>query len=208
MLHIKGCTGLAEAWETLCNIHKTKSLSNILFLRHKFFTIKMEEGTNILEHINKVKSLANQLLVLKVPLRGEDVVMTLLDNLPPSFDYLIIALETRPFKELTMVFVTTRLVHEESKRKEKEPQATIQPWCQDKAKGAPLTPRMSQGCASFVANPVTLHAIVGIRKTMSRTMPTMQKLKMRKRTTSLWWEMELTTPPCTSGSLIRGPLNT
>ena len=121
MLHIKGCTGPAEAWETLCNIHETKSLSNILFLRRKFFTIKMEEGTDILEHINKVKSLADQLLVLEVPLRGEDVVMTLLDSLPPSFDYLITALETRPFKELTMEFVTARLVHEESKRKEKEP---------------------------------------------------------------------------------------
>ena len=118
MLHIKGCTGPAEAWETLCNIHETKSLSNILFLRRKFFIIKMEEGTDILEHINKVKSLADQLLVLEVPLRGEDVVMTLLDSLPPSFDYLITALETRPFKELTMEFVTARLVHEESKRKE------------------------------------------------------------------------------------------
>ena len=45
----------------------------------------MEEGTDILEHINKVKSLADQLLVLEVPLRGEDVVMTLLDSLPSSF---------------------------------------------------------------------------------------------------------------------------
>ena len=44
MLDIKGCTGPVEAWETLCNIHKTKSLSNILFLRRKFFTIKIEEG--------------------------------------------------------------------------------------------------------------------------------------------------------------------
>ena len=42
----------------------------------------MEEGTDILEHINKVKSLADQLLVLEVLLRGEDVVMTLLDSLP------------------------------------------------------------------------------------------------------------------------------
>ena len=121
MLHIKGCTGLSEAWETLCNIHETKSLSNILFLKRMFFTIKMEEGTDILQHIHKVKSLADQLLVLEVPLRGEDVVMTLFDSLPPSFDYQIMAFETRNFKELTMEFVTARLVHEESKGKEKEP---------------------------------------------------------------------------------------
>ena len=121
MLHIKGCTGPTKVWEILCNIHETKSLSNILFLRHKFFIIKMEKGTDIVEYINKIKSLADQLLVLEVPLRGDDVVMTLLDSLPSSFDYLIMALETRPFKELTMEFVTIRLVHEVSKRKEKEP---------------------------------------------------------------------------------------
>ena len=29
MAHIKHCKGPAEAWKTLCNIHETKSLSNI-----------------------------------------------------------------------------------------------------------------------------------------------------------------------------------
>ena len=56
----------------------------------------------------------------EVLLRGEDGIITLLDSLSSSSDYLIIALETRPFKELTMEFVTARFVYEESKRKEKE----------------------------------------------------------------------------------------
>lgn len=63
MAHIKNCKGPAEAWKTLCNFHETKSLSNILFLRRKFFTIKMQEGDGMLDHINKVKSLADQLIV-------------------------------------------------------------------------------------------------------------------------------------------------
>jgi hypothetical protein len=33
--------GLAEAWKALCNNYKTKSLSNIIFVHHKFFTCKM-----------------------------------------------------------------------------------------------------------------------------------------------------------------------
>ena len=122
LVHIKGCKGLAEAWRMLCIIHVTKSLSNILFIRRKFFTIKMDEGTDILDHINKVKSLANQLTCLEVPMKEEDVVITLLDSLPPSFDHLITALERRPMKEFTFDFITTRLMHEVSKRKEKEPQ--------------------------------------------------------------------------------------
>ena len=122
LAHIKHCKGPAEAWRTLCNIHETKSLSNILFLRRKFFTIKMQEGDCMLEHINKVKSLADQLLCLDVPMHDEDIVMTLLDSLPPSYDHLIVALETRPMKELTVEFITSRLMHEVTKRKEKEPQ--------------------------------------------------------------------------------------
>ena len=72
LARIKGCKGPAETWNLLCNIHETKSLSNILFIRRKFFTIKMDEGADILDHINKIKSLANQLTCLEVPMKDED----------------------------------------------------------------------------------------------------------------------------------------
>jgi hypothetical protein len=39
--HIKRCKGPTEACKTLCNIHETRSLSNILFIRRKFLTCKM-----------------------------------------------------------------------------------------------------------------------------------------------------------------------
>ena len=120
LAHIKSCKGPAEAWKTLCNIHETKSLSNILFIRRKFFTIKMQEGDDLLTHINQMKALADQLNCLEVPVKDEDIVMTLLESLPPSFENLITALETLRLKDLTMEFVTARLMHEVSKRKEKE----------------------------------------------------------------------------------------
>ena len=55
-------------------------------------------------------------------MKEEDVVMTLLDSLPPSFDHLITAVEMRPKEELTLDFITARLMHEVPKRKGKEPQ--------------------------------------------------------------------------------------
>ncbi len=82
LAHIKSCKGPAEAWRVLCNIHETRSLANILFLRRKFFTSKMEEGADLLEHIYNIKALTNQLARLHVPMRKDDIVMTMLDSLP------------------------------------------------------------------------------------------------------------------------------
>jgi hypothetical protein len=56
-------------------------LWDIHFIRRKFFTCKMQEGEDLLDHINRVKALAHQLACLEVPVRDEDVVMTLLESL-------------------------------------------------------------------------------------------------------------------------------
>jgi transposase InsO family protein len=146
LAHIRSCKGPAEAWRTLCNIHETRSLSNILFIRRKFFTSKMQEGDDLLNHINQVKALADQLNCLEVPVTEDDVVMTLLESLPPSFEHLITALETLQMKNLTMEFVTARLMHEVSKRKEKETHgddgalvAKQSKWGNSSSRGEPKT---------------------------------------------------------------------
>ena len=120
LAYIRSCKTPREAWVKLCNIHEAKSLANILFLRRKFFTIKMEEEDDMLAHINKVKALADQLNGADVTISDGDVVMTLLESLPPSYEYLIVAMESRPISELTLDYVTSRLLHELSRRKENE----------------------------------------------------------------------------------------
>ena len=122
LVHIKSCKKHVEAWKTLCNIHETKSLYNIHFISHKFFTYKMQEGDDLLDHINKVKAFVDQLACLKVPMKDRDIDMTLLEGLPVSFEYLITAIKMMPMNDLTMDYVTAYLMHEMSKCKEKEPQ--------------------------------------------------------------------------------------
>ena len=82
----------------------------------------MDEDDDMLDHINKVKSLAGQLTYLEVLVKEEDVVMTLLENLCHSFDHLITALEMRLMKELMLDFITTCLMCEVFKREENKPQ--------------------------------------------------------------------------------------
>lgn len=78
----------------------------------------MVKYDNVFDHINKVKSLMDQLTCSKVPMKVKDMVMTLLDSLPLSLDYLITTLDRRQMKEATLDFIIARLIHEVSKRKE------------------------------------------------------------------------------------------
>jgi hypothetical protein len=83
----------------------------------------MQEEEDILDHINHVKALADQFVCMEITVRDEDTVMTLFESLPPSYEYLITALETKAREELTMDYVKARLMHEVSKRKEKNPRS-------------------------------------------------------------------------------------
>ncbi len=59
LAHIQYCDNVRSAWEALCGVHETKTIGNKLFLRKKFFTIKMQKGDDMLVHINIVKALAD-----------------------------------------------------------------------------------------------------------------------------------------------------
>ena len=69
------------------------------------------------EHINKMKELASQLEAVGASITEDDQVATLLCSLPESYNSLITALESRA-DDLTLEFVTAKLLHEEHKRKE------------------------------------------------------------------------------------------
>jgi hypothetical protein len=80
----------------------------------------MQEGEDLLAHINMVKALADQLRSIEVKIENEDVYMVLLMSLPPSFDNLVISLESMSTKDVDLQFIIARLFHEVSKRKESE----------------------------------------------------------------------------------------
>jgi hypothetical protein len=87
----------------------------------------MQDGDNLLNHVNNVNAFADQLVCLKVPMRDENIVMTLFESLLTSYEYLITVMKTISMNELTMNYATTRLMHKMSKRKKKRPQ------CEDAA---------------------------------------------------------------------------
>ncbi len=120
LAHIQYCDNVKSAWEALRGVHETKTIGNKLFLRRRFFTIKMQEGNDMLAHINMVKALGDQLRSIDVNITNEDVYMVLLMNVPPSFDNLVTSLESMSTKDVDLQFIITRLLHNVSKRKECE----------------------------------------------------------------------------------------
>ena len=114
---VRTATTAKEAWSKLESHYEVKSLANKLFLRKKYFTMSMGVDESMSEHINKMKELASQLEAVGASITEDDQVATLLCSLPESYNGLITALESRA-DNLTLEFVTARLLHEEHKRKE------------------------------------------------------------------------------------------
>ena len=114
---VRSAKGAFDAWSKLEDHFEKKSLANKLFLRRRFFTTLMEDGDDVLSHINKLKTLAEQLEAVGAPVSEDDLVITLLGSLNDSYQFLITALESRS-DTLTWELVSSRLLHEEMKRKE------------------------------------------------------------------------------------------
>jgi hypothetical protein len=102
LAHIQYCDNVKSAWEAFCDVHEAKTIGNKLFLRRRFFTIKMQEGDDMLMHINTVKALTDQLCSIKVNIVDEDVYRVLLMSLPPSFDNLVASLESMSTKDVDL----------------------------------------------------------------------------------------------------------
>jgi hypothetical protein len=120
LAHIQYCDNVRSAWEAFCGVHETKTIGKKLFLRRRFFTIKMQEGDDMLVHINTMKALADQLCSIEVNITDKDVYMILLLSLLASFDNLVTSLESMSTKDVHLQFIVARLLHEVSKRKECE----------------------------------------------------------------------------------------
>jgi hypothetical protein len=75
----------------------------------------MQKREDLLAPNNMVKALANQLHSIEVKIK-DDVYMVLFMSLPPSFDNLVMSLESISTKDVDLQFIVIQLLRCESKK--------------------------------------------------------------------------------------------
>ena len=123
-VHISTTTDPRAAWELLQKQFEFVSVTQIVRLNRKFYGTTMKEGTDIMEHITYMTSLAEQLRELKEDISDHKFATVMLGSLPESYDNFISSLNARKVEDLNRENVKGLLVEEYVKRKEKNDKQT------------------------------------------------------------------------------------
>jgi hypothetical protein len=107
-------TSSVEVWKKLANHFQKKSWVNKLYLRKKLYSLKLEDGCSVQDHIRVMTETFNALSAVGDSISDEDRVVHLLASLPESYSMLVTALEVCS-EVPKMEVVMERLLHEERK---------------------------------------------------------------------------------------------
>ena len=99
-VHISLTTDPRAAWEVLQTQFECVSIAQIVRLNRKFYAATMKEGTDLMEHLMYMTSLAEQLRELKEEITPQKLATVDLGSLPESYDNFISSLNTRKVDEL------------------------------------------------------------------------------------------------------------
>ena len=106
-------------WKKLEEQFQPKTWSNKLQLRRKLYALKLKEGGSVNEHIKTMSEIFEGLAVIGDAVSEEDRVVHLLASLPELYNVLVTALEAQSENIPKWELITERLLHQESKLKEK-----------------------------------------------------------------------------------------
>ena len=118
-VHISSITDPRLAWETLRKQFEFVSIAQVVRLNRRFYAATLEEGADLLEHLTRMTSLAEQLKELKEEITPTKFATVILGSLPESYDGFISSLNARDAGDLDWENIKGLLMEEDMKRREK-----------------------------------------------------------------------------------------
>ncbi|RDX39404.1 hypothetical protein OH76DRAFT_1297497, partial [Lentinus brumalis] len=105
-------TKAVKAWR---RVHQARGFGTRVALRRSFWRMNMANQT-MTSWISSVRRAAWRLKAIDAKLDDEDVILVLTNGLSPSYSQLIVNLDSTPPSELTIDYVTARLLNEEARQ--------------------------------------------------------------------------------------------
>ena len=87
MYHVMEETSPKKIWDKLDGQFMSKTVTRKLYLKQKLFSLKMQEGSDLAEHINVFNQLVTDLVKVEVTIEDEDRVIILLCLLLGSYEH-------------------------------------------------------------------------------------------------------------------------
>ncbi|CAA7032610.1 unnamed protein product [Microthlaspi erraticum] len=89
IIEVSSETTAAGLWGKLESLYMTKSLTNKLLLKQRLFALRMDEGTQLRDHLDQLNTLLLELRNIDVKVEDEDAALLLLVSLPLSYEHYV-----------------------------------------------------------------------------------------------------------------------
>ena len=110
MYHVMDENSPKKVWEKLESQFMSKTTTTKVYLKQKLYRLKMQEGSDFVEHMNAFNQVVTDLARLSVKIDEEDRAILLLCSLPPSYEHLITTLtygkETIKLEDVTAALLS------------------------------------------------------------------------------------------------------
>jgi hypothetical protein len=121
MYHVMDESSPKKIWDKLDEKFMSKTLTQKLYLKPKLYGLKMQEGSDLVEHVNVFNQLVTDLGKVDVKIDDEDMEIVLLCSLLDSYDYLVTTL-TYGKKKVQVDDVVVALLSHEQRKKNNSPE--------------------------------------------------------------------------------------
>lgn len=117
LIHFAHLNDAFDAWQVLSKKYERSTFGSRLYLRRKLYGIKYRSGP-MNSHIDSIMELVGLLRGSGRPLENDEIVAVLLVSLPEAYSGLVTALEGRDEADLTVEYVTGKMIDEYQRRVE------------------------------------------------------------------------------------------